>query len=199
MKKVILILAIMAPIQANQSGSPVEHREVSKIDISINLKRALDQCGRRWSENAFGRTVSAMHRAEVVYGIDHQTIISLGRIESDLNVWATGNNKNGTRDYGWLQVNDCNMEEFQRAAIEIGSDPENKYDPATAVIAAASYLSYNKSILVRRGEYSRSRLIMSYNCGLNGSDHNNPRYAHLAEKRTRYWTKFCTISLMEAI
>ncbi len=198
MKKIIIVLALllMAPIRSNLD-SPVERIEVPKKTIAENLRQAIDKSGRRWSSRSFERTVSALHRAEVVYGIDHRIIITLGRVESDMSVWATGNNRNGTRDYGWLQVNDCNMEEFQRAASEIESDPENKYDPATAVIAAASYLAWSRRELVKRNQYSISRLIMSYNCGLNGSDHENPRYAHLAEKRSRYWTKFCTKSMEE--
>lgn len=63
------------------------------------------------------------------------TAIKVAQAESSFNSTASNMNKNGTKDHGLFQINDVNIPKLKTAKVI--SSPEDLYDPATNVKAAA--------------------------------------------------------------
>lgn len=58
-----------------------------------------------------------------LYGIDPRLLKSIARVESGLNSKAVNINKNGSTDYGLMQINSAWIDTFQLNRNELLSDP----------------------------------------------------------------------------
>lgn len=173
----------------------------SRDHIEGNLRAKLNKYNRRWSPKTFDYTVDVLLVGEREYMVDHEIILNVMDIESNFNTKATRYNTNGTWDRGICQVNDCNIPEYERAATIMKkynlwyTSTKNRYDLGLNIMSAYVYFDWSKRKLIQNNDFSEKRHIVSYNCGLSGSNENDPRYTYLKKKRQQYWERYNTNKL----
>lgn len=168
----------------------------SKQTIKKNLANKLNKYNREWEYKTINYTVDVLMFGERLYSIDHRIILNIMDIESNLDVKAKRKNKNGTWDKGICQVNDCNLPEYKKSAKILNkyniwyTDASNRFDIGLNIISAYVYFNWSKDELNKQKEFTEERWIVSYNCGLNGSNAKDPKYNYLADKRQNYWNRY---------
>lgn len=90
------------------------------------------------------------------WSVPSSLLRAIARIESSFNPGAVGQNRNGTRDYGVMQINERTFERFKV--------PSDKWlDPQTGIDTAARYLDELRQEL--RGRLSAFTWAAGYNVG----------------------------------
>jgi len=76
--------------------------------------------------------------AERSFGIEARLLNAIAQVESGMNPVAVGKNRNGTYDYGLMQINSIHLPSLRK----LGIDAEVlKQDPCTSVLVGASILA----------------------------------------------------------
>ncbi len=102
-------------------------------------------------------TAFCFAEASVKYGVSQRLLRAIARVESGMNPAATGANKNGTTDYGLMQINSKTLK-------DLGVSPEEAMEPCINVLLGARVLSENIRIVGRNW-----KAVGSYNVGPNSS------------------------------
>jgi len=94
------------------------------------------------------------------YGLDPLIILAIAKAESNLIASAVSKpNKNGTKDYGLMQINEINLE-------FVGATKDTILNPKTNIFGGAHLLNHKRTyILQKLGRITTQMLISSYNQG----------------------------------
>lgn len=99
-------------------------------------------------------------RAGAIWSLDPLLLLAIGKVESNLNANAVGKpNKNGTIDYGLMQINQINFN-------FIGADNDTIFDPSINILGGAKILAQKRRYIKDRGLLAQTpELISAYNQG----------------------------------
>ena len=85
------------------------------------------------------RTLACFEAAEKKFSIPIELLLGIAERESSFNPKAVGINKNGSRDYGLMQINSSWIPTLSK----FGVDPQSLFDPCISIDVAAWILSDN--------------------------------------------------------
>jgi len=171
---------------------------LTQEDVKYNLKMKLYKYNRNWDPKTINWITNVLYFGQRQYDIDHRIILNICDIESNFDIKAHRKNTNGTQDYGIVQSNDCNQNEYLQAALVLDenkiwhTDSKNRFDPAIGIMSAYIYLNWARNEITKQSDFSHKRWITSYNCGVMGSDARLKKYKYLESKRKNYWSNYCT-------
>lgn len=94
-------------------------------------------------------------------GIDYELIFALIAVESSWDIHARNKNKNGTIDYGLMQLNSSYINEF----IERYGSPKKKYQPKINVYDNIEIGIRHFARLYKEWNGDSLLALYSYNCG----------------------------------
>ncbi|MFY9997715.1 MAG: type III secretion system invasion protein IagB [Leclercia sp.] len=72
------------------------------------------------------------------YHVDPFLLFAIAKVESGMNPYAVGWNRDGSRDVGLMQINSSHFPELQRAGID---ESRLMREPCTSIMVGASILS----------------------------------------------------------
>lgn len=93
------------------------------------------------------------------YDLDPFLLLAIAKAESGLKISAVNTNRNGTVDYGLMQVNSINLD-------FVGATKDTIFNPATNIHAGAKVLDQKRTyIQTKKGAFTTQDLISAYNEG----------------------------------
>ncbi len=95
--------------------------------------------------------------ASAKFGVPHRLLLAIAKVESGMNPSATAINKNGTTDYGLMQIN-------SRTLLDLGFTPAQALEPCVNVQLGAKVLAENFRLAGHNW-----RAVGSYNTGPNST------------------------------
>lgn len=72
------------------------------------------------------------------YHVDPWLLFAVAEVESDMNPYAVGYNRDGTRDVGLMQINSTHFPELERKGVD---EYRLMTEPCTSIMVGASILS----------------------------------------------------------
>jgi len=124
-------------------------------------------------------------RAAHYYHVDPYLLYAIAKVESGMNPYAVGWNRDGSRDVGLMQINSTHFRELQRQGID---ESRLISEPCTSIMVGASILSSMIKVYGYNWE-----AVGAYNAGL--KKENYPQrmiYAH------KVWSKYQQIKIEKA-
>jgi soluble lytic murein transglycosylase-like protein len=95
-------------------------------------------CGLLLLTLSAGASATCWSEAEQRFGIEGRLLQAIALTESNLNQYATGYNKNGSRDIGLMQINSIHLQRLKKLGIE----EKHLYDDSClSVMVGASVLA----------------------------------------------------------
>jgi hypothetical protein len=170
---------------------------LTQDDVVYNLKVKLYKYHRTWDPKTINWLASTLLLGQRLYDIDHRIILNICDIESNFDINIKHLNLDKTWDWGIVQCNDKNRNEYIQAEKVLDNNKiwhtysNDMLDPAIGIMSAYIYLNWSRDKLINQRDFSHKRWIVSYNCGYSGSDPRIHRYQYLETKRKSYWSNYC--------
>ncbi|CZV58125.1 MULTISPECIES: type III secretion system invasion protein IagB [Enterobacter] len=119
------------------------------------------------------------------YHVDPYLLYAIAKVESGMNPYAVGWNRDGSRDVGLMQINSTHFSELQRQGID---ESRLISEPCTSIMVGASILSSMIKVYGYNWE-----AVGAYNAGL--KKENYPQRMIYARK---VWNKYQQIKTEKA-
>ncbi|WP_058911156.1 type III secretion system invasion protein IagB [Entomohabitans teleogrylli] len=121
-------------------------------------------------------------KAAHYYHVDPYLLYAIAKVESGMNPWAVGENNDGTRDVGLMQINSSHFPALERKGID---EYRLITQPCTSIMVGASILSG----MIRVYGYNWEA-VGAYNAGLKKEN-----YAQRMIYARKVWTKYQEIKI----
>ena len=155
-----------------------DERLAARDEVEKDIKQAITRLNKentkqiRWNDSILKRVVDVTTVMERRTKINHKDIIAIMIIESDLQIYAWGKNRDRSTDHGLTQQNSFYIKQRYIAASKVLTeegiyhDMYNKYDIALNIAACFMYLVDSHNELGQNAKHAD--VIKSYNVGRNG-------------------------------